>query len=304
MSGIATIILNWNNSRATIACAESVLRALENLDQAAVTPALYLVDNGSTDLEISALRNWVSDRDSSSITLLENNSNLGFARGMNVGIKRAIEQASDYIWLLNNDTVVDVNAAASMYRFSEDHPQYVVLGATIVNSDGTAIQAAGGHRYYKWLGYNRALMRGKPLRVLERQPSVSPDYIDGASMWIQGKLLARTAGLAEDYYLYYEELTLNHQLIDGEGIAWCPDAIVYHEGGGSSNNRQLQARAAYHAARSAFTYTWTYAPVCLPTVVLCRVIGVCLRAIGRAQPSLLGAVFHALIDFSLARPSR
>jgi GT2 family glycosyltransferase len=228
--------------------------------------------------------------------------NLGYAGGMNAGIRRVRDWQPDYVWLLNNDTLVDPQAISSLLAHSRSHPSDVMLGSTIADQASGVIQTAGGYTYYRWLGWNRPCLAGQPLQNrVDLRSSPKLDYIDGAALWLRGDFIQRVGGIPEKHFLYFEELELNQCLIKGESISWCPAAVVYHIQGGSAPTPELQARGSYHAAISAFRYTWRHQRYCLPTVLLARLIGVGFRALARRQPGLLLAVFTALGDFMVGR---
>ncbi|MBP2681099.1 MAG: putative glycosyltransferase, partial [Candidatus Krumholzibacteriota bacterium] len=94
---VAIVVLNWNGKVLTMECLES----LASLTYA--NAEVIVVDNGSSDGTADAVRKTYGDR----VTIIENPTNLGFAGGNNVGIRRALEGGADYVLLLNNDTVVD-----------------------------------------------------------------------------------------------------------------------------------------------------------------------------------------------------
>ena len=123
------------------------------------------------------------------------------------------------------------------------------------------------------------------------------DYIYGAAMLIRGDVLTRLHGLNEDYFLFYEELDLVEQLAQEDRVAWCVGSSVMHKGGGSSATKAEKVFTAYHAALSAFKFTWRYYPVCLPTVVLSRVLGLTIYAVWYMNPGLALAPLRALSNF-------
>lgn len=96
------IILNWNGYKDTIDCLES-LRLNEDQNYKVV-----LIDNASSNESVAELKKYISSSKSEEkIQLVENNENSGFAKGCNIGIDIAKKnQDCEYIWLLNNDTVV------------------------------------------------------------------------------------------------------------------------------------------------------------------------------------------------------
>ena len=103
---ITIIILNWNGKNNTLECLKSISKiTYQNFKT-------LIVDNGSTDNSIFQIKNTCPN-----IKIIENKENLGFAKGNNIGIKHAIENNSQYILLLNNDTIVDKDQFTSFDLF-------------------------------------------------------------------------------------------------------------------------------------------------------------------------------------------
>ena len=74
---------------------------------------VMVVDNGSTDDSVSALRKRFGDK----VTIFENGENLGYAGGFNVGLKYSFEEKNaEYCIVMNNDTVIDSRAIAELVR--------------------------------------------------------------------------------------------------------------------------------------------------------------------------------------------
>lgn len=91
-------ILNWNGLDDTIECLESIFKLdYDNFH-------LVVVDNNSSDNSVSVLRKRYPN-----IHIIESRINTGFTGGNNIAIQYAIDNGADYVWLLNNDTVVECN---------------------------------------------------------------------------------------------------------------------------------------------------------------------------------------------------
>lgn len=288
----------------TLSCMSSVLAALQATDSPDLESRIIVVDNGSDASDLSRLKQGLSeivDPDTKP-ELQANEKNLGYAGGMNTGIDRVRDWKPDYIWLLNNDTEVDPGAISALIAFSKARPGTVMTGATMANRTREFVLAAGGYRYFPWLGWNRPCLAGQPLANLAQlQDEPRLDYVDGAAMWLKGEFIQRTGGIPEDHYLFFEELELNQSLKPDETVGWCREALVYHLKGGAASTPEMQARSAYHAAFSAFSYTRRYAPLRLPTVILARLAGIGIRAVHRRQPGLFVAIVRALSDFLAGR---
>ena len=229
--------------------------------------------------------------------------NLGFSSGMNVGIEVASGLGVDYLWLLNNDTIVDSNASVHLINFMEANPDVVVAGSTMVDFSGQRIICTGGFRYYKWIGWSHHVNGGIPLKSLDAIEEPVFDYVDGAAIFLRSTFIHRIGGLPCANFLYFEELNLNLCLAPNERIGWCRSAVVHHKEGGSSYTPKLKERSAYHAALSAYRYTASQCFICLPTVIIARILGVTFKAVINRQPGLVMAVLRAFRDFSLGRPA-
>src|SRR5690606_10998851 len=117
---VCIVMLNWR-------CVEDTLRCLESLRNLRY-PAyrVMVVDNGSGDDSVVRIAEQFPEVD-----LVETGANLGFSGGCNVGIRRALEQGADYIWLLNSDTRVDPNALTAMVELAETSPRLGAVGSVI-----------------------------------------------------------------------------------------------------------------------------------------------------------------------------
>lgn len=297
MLKIAVIILNWENAQATQACAHSVLEEMNRCIDS-VQSQLWIVDNGSNDGSVAALRGWVNDVDDERVSFIGNPENLGFSGGMNKGIFAAAKADQfDYIWLLNNDIVVEPDSLSALARSALKEPAVAIWGSTVVDANSRRIQCAGGCGYNRWLGKESRVYAGMIAAEVPGLDIPKLDYIFGAAMLIRADVLARLDGLNEDYFLFYEELDLAEQLQQEGRLGWCKGSIVLHEGGGSSVTKAEKAFSAYHAALSAYKFTWRYYPVCLPTVVVSRVLGLAAYAVIRMNAGLALAPLRALRDF-------
>ncbi len=153
--------------------------------------SLYLVNNSPDD--ITALTNIIPDTH-----LLDNRRNLGFAGGVNQGIRAALsDQQITHFLLLNNDL-----------HISFGNLQQLLLTLSKINSAGIVapiLHHAGG---FDWGGYfNRwtGLVKhknwaNKPKTVL------SVDHVAGAAMLIPRTVIEKVGMLDERYFLYYEDL--------------------------------------------------------------------------------------------------
>lgn len=129
---IAFIILHYLALKDTIECAESII---SNINSSNHQIDVVIVDNGSPDSSYDAIKDKFSQ--TQSVHVMRNESNLGFAKGNNVGYKYAkYELKADFIILLNNDTIVSQNDFVDVLVNKYFEKKYYVLGPDIVAADG------------------------------------------------------------------------------------------------------------------------------------------------------------------------
>jgi len=190
---VMIVILNWNGLGDTLECLESLSR----LDYPAHT---VVVDNGSTDGSPVVIRGRFP-----SATIIENDENLGFTGGNNVGLRLALEQGADYALLLNNDTEVAPDFLRLMVEAAEADPKIGIAGPTICYYDQPQVvwSAGGGidwRRGRTWMmGLNECdagQFCGGPRQV---------DFVTGCALLVKRAVLEQVGLLDERFFTYYEE---------------------------------------------------------------------------------------------------
>ncbi|MEH6587163.1 MAG: glycosyltransferase family 2 protein [Halioglobus sp.] len=300
---IGIIILDWDKPEESITCAESVLAELDR-HTLVLDGKIVIVDNGSNENNLKTKQRWFEENQDPRIKLVSNKSNLGFAKGMNRGISALSTYAADYYWLLNNDLEITPNSILSLFTAARSDPEYCILGPTILDKSSETIQCAGGCKYHRWIGIESPLQAGSSIEALNRKLAILPDYIYGAAMFIRADFLDGLGGLDESYFLFYEELELALNLRVDQQLHWCPDSVVRHRGSKSiSATNESRSFTAYHAARSAYEFTWRHYPWCLPTVITFRILGLAAKGMTTGNYPLIGTPWRALFSW-LRQPSQ
>ena len=265
MPRVHIVLLNWNGWQDTIEC----LGSLEDLEYPNFE--ITVVDNASTDGSVRKIKERYPG-----ITLIENESNLGYAGGNNIGLRYALEHNADYVWLLNNDTVVHKDALISLIDRMRKSSSIGICGSRLIYyHDRETIQALGGGVYNKWLGTTEHVGANKPVNIDcdEHRIEQQLDYIVGASMLVSRQFLKEVGLLSEDYFLYYEELDWAMRGREKFKPGFAYDSIVYHKEGASikATNRQLNAKSRlsdYYQIKNRLKFTFKFYPHLLPFVYL------------------------------------
>jgi GT2 family glycosyltransferase len=183
-----------------------------------------VIDNSSTDGSESILRGRFSD-----IEFIQTNENLGFAGGNNVGIRYALERGADYVWLLNNDTVVDPEALSELVKVADESEKTAIVGSKIFFYDKPQkIWFAGGlWKKNKLFAYHR----GEGETDFGQYDAICEvDYITGCSLLIKSSVIKKVGMMDERYFLYWEEVDWNAAAYErGYHILYVPSSLVWHK---------------------------------------------------------------------------
>jgi GT2 family glycosyltransferase len=245
MEDLSIIIVSYNTKELTQKCIESILVDGENKGVEVV-----VVDNKSTDGSVKILRDlWRNNRN---IILVENRSNLGFAKAVNIGIENA---RGKYILLLNSDTSVKKDSIEKLLIFAQKKSDAGVVGARLFNEDGN-IQAScynfptvtNAVKEYI-LGIKGSFEKYAPAGKLP----VSVECIVMAVCLITPQTLERVGYLDEKFYIYYEDIDYCKRVCDaGLKTYYLPEAEVFHAHGASGKSpkkqreRLIESSKIYH----------------------------------------------------------
>lgn len=337
------VILNWNGWRDTVACLESALRCrglpfqLVVCDNASTDGSLdrllawargseagpppdgapdvaALAAPGSKPVPHALLSRAEAERgggtacDGARVVFVQTGANLGYAGGCNVGLRYALARGDcAYAWLLNNDTVVAPDALAALVRRVAAEPNAGQCGSRVLYHDEPdVVQSWGGARYNRWLATMRRIGDGAPATEAPDVARVErdTDYVCGASVLVTRAFLDRVGLMADDYFLYFEELDW---AIRGRAFrrVYAHDSVVYHREGrsiGSSRDwRQKSALSDYYGLRNRLRFTRRFFPHAAPTVY-CGVVGAALNRLRRRQFGRAAMILRILLHRERGAP--
>lgn len=214
--------------------------------------------------------------DDSVLVLIDNLENLGFAGGNNVGLRYLMARDNyDYVWLLNNDTVVDSDALDTLAKRMAEKPDAGMCGSTLLRYHSPErVQVCGGAYHCSWIGlpwHFGQLCKRDNLTASAVVEKFS-DYIVGASLFVSREFIETVGLISEDYYLYYEELDWAIRAKGKFALAYASDSFVYHKVGASigtsSDPRKKSATCDYYSIRNRIRITRRYFPYAIVTVYI------------------------------------
>ncbi len=216
MPEVSVVVLNWNNWQETCACVESLLKST------GVDYEIIVVDNGSQDGSPEKITQSFPN-----ITLLCNETNLGYAEGNNVGIRWALDSGAKYVLVLNNDTRIAPDSLAVLAAAGEKYPTAAFLGPKILHLDQPdQIQSSGIQLDFLW----RSSQRGQDSPdVQARLTEGEVDCISGAAIFARSSALKIVGLLDSDYFLYREDIDWCLRVRqNGYKIFMIPQAVIWH----------------------------------------------------------------------------
>jgi len=216
-SKVAVILLNWNGKEDTLECLHSISEMTYPHYE------VFVCDNGSTDGSIEAIK-----REFPHVILIDNGENLGFAEGNNRGIRAALDRGADYIFLLNNDTVVDKEVLSAFVSSKE--AKSAIQGAKLyIHKDPLRFDHLGGKWNQKTAHFdligNNCIDDHKSF-----EEPMDLDYVCGAALFAPREIFQKIGALDSRFFLFWEENDFCMRAKrKGFTIRLCPQAKVWHK---------------------------------------------------------------------------
>jgi len=211
------IILNWNGKQDTIECIGSV----KHLDYPNFE--IVVVDNGSTDSSEDAIKKKYP-----CVTIIQTGDNLGYAEGNNIGIRYAMEKDAEYVFLLNNDTIIENNALSQLVNFADKTSKIGIVGPKILlyHDQNVIWFAGGGIDFYSGLSHYGGGKKDDGTFDKEQET----DYITGCALLIKSDVINTIGLMDRDYFLLFEEADwCIRARRSGFKLFYVPSARVYHK---------------------------------------------------------------------------
>src|SRR4051812_20352326 len=222
---VAIAILNWNGRHFL----QTLLPLLQELTYPDYT--VYVIDNNSTDDSLLYLKTH-----SPAVKVIPLAGNYGFSKGYNLGLASIPE---DYYLMMNSDVEVGKDFLQPMVDLMESNKQVAICQPKVLSLRNKEYfehaGAAGG--MIDILGY--PFCRGRIFDTVEKDSGQYNDvhqifWATGTCCLIRKEAYWQVNGMYNYYFMHMEEIDLCWRLNSvGYKIMYCPQAVVYHLGGGS-----------------------------------------------------------------------
>lgn len=237
MKKVAIVILHFINQKLTSDCLESV----KKLQTSNLKLQTIIINNNPRE-NLEDLKTKFSE-----FIFLDTGVNLGFAEGNNVGIRKALNEGADYVFVVNNDTILDKNLVV-----------YLTKVATLNNQSGIVapkIYFAPGYEYHKerykpsdqgkvfWyagglIDWQNVLASHRGVDEVDNgqyDKQVETDYVSGCAMFIKREVFEKVGLFDKRYFLYLEDVEFCQRAKRaGFKVIYAPKASLWHLNAGSS----------------------------------------------------------------------
>lgn len=224
MINLSITILSYNTKNLLRDCLTSILSSIDGK----FLYEVIVVDNASSDESVNMVK-----EEFKKVKIVENKTNVGFAKGCNIGAKEA---AGKYILFLNSDTKVQDNGFLRMVEFLEKNPRVAILGGKLHNADGSVQPSTG--KFYN-LPYLVIMLLGlERLGFLRSSPNKiqKVDWVSGACMMMRRDVIEKLTGFDEKLFMYMEDMEICFRAQQlGYATYFYPNLKLEHKSWGSSN---------------------------------------------------------------------
>lgn len=238
---VSTVILNYNGRELLRNCLRSTLRSrYPNLE-------IIVVDNGSMDGSQELVK-----REFSNVKLIENNQNLGFGGGNNIGIENA---SGDLLFLINNDVVLDHLCIQRLVEKALLRGDAGIFGCKIYFGYlKNVLQHAGGILDKSGSGTVKGLLE-KDVGLYDIDSEV--DWVHGAAMMIRREVFEKIGTFDRIYHpIYHDEIDICYRARKaGSKVLYVPKAIVHHY---ESAKGLKTLRTAFLRIRNQFIFVFKF----------------------------------------------
>lgn len=218
---VSIVICNWNKKDYVLKCIDSVKK------QSYASYDLLVVDNASTDGSVEAIKAAYPD-----VLVLQNEFNKGGAGGFNTGLRYSLEQDKyKYIYLLDNDVILDTDALHHLVKSMEEEPLLGVAGSKLYIMDiPNKLQELGA-----WIEWDKAYIKPNKKDHYEITPvneDYEVDYVPACSLLIRTEAVQKAGIMDEQFFIYWDDIEWQHRIgLSGYKVKAVAASKVWHKMG-------------------------------------------------------------------------
>lgn len=250
---LSVIIVNYNVKHFLEQCLNSVFNSSKKIEV-----EVFVVDNHSVDGSCQMVKEKFQN-----VYLIENKENLGFSKANNQAIKIA---KSEYVLLLNPDTVVEESTFEKIIEFMDSNAQAGGLGVKMIDGKGSFLPESKrglptpSVAFYKIFGISKIFPKSKTfnryhLGFLNKEKIHEIEILSGAFMLLRKKALDKIGLLDETFFMYGEDIDISYRLIlGGYKNYYFPETTIIHYKGESTKKGSINYVRMFYNAMAIFAH--------------------------------------------------
>ncbi len=214
---VYSIVVTYNGEKWIDKCFSSLLNTKFSGDHKVI-----VIDNGSKDNTVTILRNNFPD-----VEVIETGENIGFGQANNIGIKKALLDNADFVFLLNQDAWVEPNCIDKLIQIQNRDTKYGILSPIHLNGNEDLIDKL----VYHYISQNEC---GRGLfsdAINDNFKCPYPVEFVNAAIWLISRECIETVGMFDKMFFHYGEDGNYTQRVRYHGfkIGIVPSAKGYHD---------------------------------------------------------------------------
>lgn len=184
------IVVTYNGEKVIEKC-------LNSLKNSNFPVSVVIIDNASTDSTVEIVKQNFKE-----MTLMQSRKNLGFGRANNIGLKWALENDADFVFLINQDAWVKPETIGVVISVSQSNPEYGILSPVHMDETGDRLDlnfsASAGE--FSCPYFFSDLFAGKDLKAV-----YEVDSVNATSWFITRECLNKVGGFDPVFFMYGED---------------------------------------------------------------------------------------------------
>lgn len=240
------IIPNYNGIKFLDTCLDSLRgQTYKGFD-------ILFVDNGSTDGSVE----WLRDHEAENVRVIYLDHNIGFSGAVNKGIRAS---ATKFVLLLNNDVKCDPHFVGALVRAIAQAPNVFSVASRMIQMyHPDKLDSTGD--LYTVLGWAVNRGTGESTDKYRRTTEVF-SACAGAAIY-RRSAFDRIGFFDEMHFAYLEDIDIGYRArIAGYRNIYCPKAVVYHVGSGTSGSKYNAFKVKLSARNNIYVYYKNMSPV-------------------------------------------
>lgn len=184
---------------------------------------VVVVDNASNDGTVDYVK-----ENYRGFSIIESDTNLGFGRANNLGIRYAIDNEADFVFLLNQDAWVEPDTITQLINIAQTHPEYGILSPIHLNAEKNGVEHLLLKRLDDYRTTDSALFNDL---YFDRLKEVYDTKYVNAAAWLLPRKTIETIGGFDPVFFHYgeDDNYINRVMYHGFKIGICPKIQVVHD---------------------------------------------------------------------------